>query len=55
MFPNPSIPGTLQVEFWYLAKVTGKSEYATKVMQALDEVLKLGMDSGLFPTPSFTT
>jgi len=42
--------GTLQVEFRYLAKVTGKSEYATDVMRALDELLKLDAESGLYPT-----
>ncbi|KAL7532786.1 hypothetical protein ACHAXR_004837, partial [Thalassiosira sp. AJA248-18] len=42
--------GTLQVEFRYLAKVTGKSEYETKVMRALDELLKLDPESGLYPT-----
>ena len=48
-------PGTLQVEFRYLAKVTGKSEYATEVMRALDELLKLDSESGLFPTFIYNT
>lgn len=47
--------GTLQVEFRYLAKITGKSEYATEAMHALDEVLKLDSESGLFPTFIFNT
>ncbi|KAL7470251.1 hypothetical protein ACHAXS_010462 [Conticribra weissflogii] len=42
--------GSLQMEFRYLARVTGKSEYATIAMRALDELLKLQTDSGLFPT-----
>ena len=42
--------GTLQVEFRYLAKVTGKSEYATDAMRALDEILKLDAADGLYPT-----
>ncbi|KAL7547199.1 hypothetical protein ACHAWF_010525 [Thalassiosira exigua] len=41
---------TLQLEFRYLAKATGRSEYATDVMRALDEVLKLDAESGLYPT-----
>ena len=47
--------GTLQVEFRYLAKATGKSEYATAAMRALDEVLKLDSGSGLFPTFIYNT
>ncbi len=47
MTPNQS---SLQMEFRYLARVTGKSEYATIAMRALDELLKLQTDSGLFPT-----
>ncbi len=47
--------GTLQVEFRYLAKVTGKSEYATRAMHALDELLKLESESGLFPTFIYNT
>ena len=46
----PTLLGTLQVEFRYLAKVTGKSEYATDAMRALDELLKLDAKSGLYPT-----
>jgi len=42
--------GTLQVEFRYLAKITGKSEYATNAMRALDELLKLDAEFGLYPT-----
>lgn len=42
--------GTLQVEFRYLATVTGKGEYATNAMRALDELLKLDAESGLYPT-----
>lgn len=42
--------GTLQVEFRYLAKATGKNEYAINVMRALDELLKLDPESGLYPT-----
>ena len=42
--------GTLQLEFRYLARATGKSEYATDVMRALDELLKLNAESGLYPT-----
>ena len=42
--------GTLQIEFRYLAKVTGKNEYATDVMRALDQLLKLNAESGLYPT-----
>ena len=38
------------MEFRYLAKATGKSEYAIDVMRALDEVLKLDAESGLYPT-----
>ncbi len=50
------VPGTLQVEFRYLAKVTGKSEYATRAMRALDELLKLdSSESGLFPTFIYNT
>ena len=41
--------GTLQIEFRYLAKITGKSEYATVVMRALDELLLLPSESGLYP------
>jgi len=42
--------GTLQVEFRYLARATGKSEYATTTMRAMDELLKLNAESGLYPT-----
>lgn len=44
------IQGTLQVEFRALAKFTGKSEYATNAMRALDEVLKLDAEDGLYAT-----
>eukprot|EP00581_Thalassiosira_minuscula_P002038 CAMPEP_0183736060 /NCGR_PEP_ID=MMETSP0737-20130205/48414_1 /TAXON_ID=385413 /ORGANISM="Thalassiosira miniscula, Strain CCMP1093" /LENGTH=1144 /DNA_ID=CAMNT_0025969973 /DNA_START=41 /DNA_END=3475 /DNA_ORIENTATION=- len=47
--------GTLQVEFRYLAKATGKSEYATDVMRALDELLKLDAENGLYPTFIYNT
>ncbi len=42
--------GTLQVEFRYLAKITGRMEYATEAMRALDELLKLDTQDGLYPT-----
>ena len=42
--------GTLQLEFRYLAHVTGKEEYATKAMRALDQLLSLKADYGLYPT-----
>jgi len=47
--------GTLQVEFRYLARVSGKSEYATHAMRALDEILKLDAKSGLYPTFIYNT
>jgi len=47
--------GTLQVEFRYLARVSGKSEYETHVMRALDEILKLDAKSGLYPTFIYNT
>eukprot|EP00804_Cyclotella_cryptica_P020928 CCRYP_009260-RD/>CCRYP_009260-RD protein AED:0.11 eAED:0.11 QI:166/0.71/0.87/1/0.85/0.75/8/0/1132 len=42
--------GTLQLEFRYLAYATGKTEYATVAMRALDELLKLESETGLYPT-----
>ena len=42
--------GSLQVEFRYLAKVTGRMEYATEAMRALDELLKIDTNDGLYPT-----
>jgi hypothetical protein len=42
--------GTLQVEFRYLAKITGRIEYATDAMRALDELLKIDTHDGLYPT-----
>jgi len=42
--------GTLQVEFRYLAKITGRIEYATNAMRALDELLKIDAQDGLYPT-----
>ncbi|KAL9188419.1 hypothetical protein ACHAXT_006797 [Thalassiosira profunda] len=42
--------GTLQVEFRALARFTGKSEYAVDAMRALDELLKLDPEDGLYPT-----
>ena len=42
--------GTLQVEFRYLAKITGRLEYATDAMRALDELLKIDTQDGLYPT-----
>ena len=42
--------GTLQVEFRYLAKITGRMEYATDAMRALDALLKIGTQDGLYPT-----
>jgi len=42
--------GTLQIEFRYLAHVTGKEEYATKAMRALDQLLSLKAENGLYPT-----
>jgi len=42
--------GTLQIEFRYLAHVTGKEEYATKAMRALDQLLSLNAENGLYPT-----
>jgi hypothetical protein len=42
--------GTLQLEFRYLAKVTGRTEYATDAMRALDELVKIDTTDGLYPT-----
>ncbi len=42
--------GTLQVEFRYLAKISGRIEYATEAMRALDELLKVSTHDGLYPT-----
>lgn len=42
--------GTLQLEFRFLARVTGRTEYATEAMRALDELLKIETQDGLFPT-----
>lgn len=42
--------GTLQLEFRYLAHATGKTEFATVAMRALDELLKLETETGLYPT-----
>ena len=42
--------GTLQVEFRYLAKISGRIEYATEAMRALDELLKIDTHDGLYPT-----
>jgi len=42
--------GTLQIEFRYLAKVTGKKKYAAKVEQAFDVLRSLKSTNGLYHT-----
>eukprot|EP00568_Trieres_chinensis_P005159 CAMPEP_0183300398 /NCGR_PEP_ID=MMETSP0160_2-20130417/6841_1 /TAXON_ID=2839 ORGANISM="Odontella Sinensis, Strain Grunow 1884" /NCGR_SAMPLE_ID=MMETSP0160_2 /ASSEMBLY_ACC=CAM_ASM_000250 /LENGTH=744 /DNA_ID=CAMNT_0025462807 /DNA_START=48 /DNA_END=2282 /DNA_ORIENTATION=- len=41
--------GTLQVEFRYLAKATGKRHYATKSERAFEQLKSIEPDDGLYP------
>eukprot|EP00903_Cladosiphon_okamuranus_P020635 g18945.t1 len=41
--------GTLQVEFNYLSKITGNSEYAEKANRVFDHMHDLNSDDGLYP------
>jgi len=46
---NLASAGTLQIEFRYLAKVTGEMKYAVKAEEAFDKLKALKSQDGLYP------